>query len=157
MAGAGLDGRRGGRPLASLAAVPLTEIPPGRKRYTASYPPTEVLLVPAKAGHEALALVPGLIPIMNNWSGGPSHPDLNYADHVFVLRHWEAAWGAELYFCGGADLELAVTRPPRDPLAAATCAIEQSAYCYDLAQSLGEADDVAREQAPADRWSFWWD
>ncbi|MFG2057104.1 DUF4253 domain-containing protein [Micromonospora sp. NPDC048930] len=142
-----------------LAAMlgPLTGIPPGIRRQTSSYPPTEVLLVPAAAGHEVLALVPGLMAIMNNWNGGPSYPDLRYADHVFVLRHWERAWGADLYHPGFVDLELAVTRPPRDPVAIATCAIEQFSYCDDLSQILGEVDDVARRQAPADHWSFWWD
>ncbi|MFE9654978.1 DUF4253 domain-containing protein [Micromonospora sp. NPDC006431] len=139
------------------AIGPLTEIPPGIRRQTGSYPPTDVLLVPAAAGHEVLALVPGLMATMNNWMGGPSHPDLHYADHVFVLRHWEKAWGAELYQPGVDNLELAVTRPPRDPLTAATCAIEQWSYCDDLSQILGEVDDVARRQAPADHWSFWWD
>lgn len=145
-------------PVRVAAAIgPLAEIPPGIARHTRSYPPTSVLLVPAAAGHEALALVPGLLAVMNNWMGGPSHPDLRYADHVFVLRHWEAAWGAQLYHCGGTDLELTVTRPPRHPLAAATCAIEQWSYCDDLSQILGDVHDVAREQAPADHWSFWWD
>ncbi|WP_089007899.1 DUF4253 domain-containing protein [Micromonospora viridifaciens] len=139
------------------AIGPLTEIPPGIRRQTGGYPPTEVLLVPAAAGHEVLALVPGLMAIMNNWNGGPSHPDLHYADHVFVLRHWEKTWGAELYHPGVDNLELAVTRPPRDPLAAATCAIEQSSYCDDLEQILGDVYVVARRQAPADHWSFWWD
>ncbi|MFF4894610.1 DUF4253 domain-containing protein [Micromonospora chersina] len=139
------------------AIGPLTEIPPGIRRETRRYPPTEVLLVPAAAGHEVLALVPGLLSIMNNWMGGPSHTELRYADHVFVLRHWENAWGAELYHCGGDDLELAVARPPRDALTAASCAIEQWSYCDDLSQILGDVHDVAREQAPADHWSFWWD
>ncbi|MFI6266114.1 DUF4253 domain-containing protein [Micromonospora sp. NPDC051006] len=136
---------------------PLGEPPPGIARHTRSYPPNSVLLVPAAAGHEVLALVPGLMAIMNNWNGGPSHPELLYADHVFVLRHWETAWGAELYHPGFDSLELSVTRPPRDPLAAATCAIEQWSYCDDLEQILGDVHTVARRQAPADHWSFWWD
>jgi len=40
---------------------------------------------------------------------------------------------------------------------AAVCAIEQSSYCYDLAQTLGDVHVVARRQAPASRWTFWWD
>lgn len=138
------------------AAGPLTEIPAGIRRESDRHRPTRVLLVPAAAGHEVLALVPGILPIMNNWMGGPSHPDLEYADHVLVLRHWEAAWGAQLYY-RGSRLELAVARPPRDPLAIATCAIEQSSYCDDLLQIIGEVHDVAREQVPAGHWSFWWD
>ncbi|WP_091668920.1 DUF4253 domain-containing protein [Micromonospora auratinigra] len=136
---------------------PLTDVPPGVRRASTAYPPTKVLLVPAAAGHEVLALVPGLMAIMNNWSGGPAHPDLLHDDHVLVLRHWENAWGAELYLPDFVDLELVVTRPPRTALAAATCAVEQMSYCYDLAQTLGDVYAVARRQAPADHWSFWWD
>lgn len=139
------------------AAARLTKSPRRSRWQTESYPPTDVLLVPATAGHEAIALVPGIISIMNNWSGGRSHPNLEYADHVLVLKHWEATRGAQLYYCGGADLELRVARPPRDPLAAATCAIEQISYCYDLSQTVGGVDDVARTQAVSDHWSFWWD
>ncbi|GIE85471.1 DUF4253 domain-containing protein [Actinoplanes regularis] len=122
------------------------------------YPPTDVLLVPAAAGHEVLALVPAeIIAIINNWSGGPSHPDLEYMDHILVLQYWERRWGAQLYGRVEGTLELAVERPPSDPLSAAVCAIEQSAYCYDLAQTLGDVRDVASRQAPASRWTFWWD
>ncbi|MEU7906736.1 DUF4253 domain-containing protein [Actinoplanes sp. NPDC049118] len=139
------------------AVAPLTEVPAGVERHTMCDPPTQVLLVPAAAGHEVLALAPGVLPVMNNWTGGPSHPSLEYADHILVLRHWERAWGAQLYYGRGAVLELAVARPPRDPLALATCAIEQSSYCDDLAQTVGAVAVVAREQAPAGHWSFWWD
>ncbi|MEH0981894.1 DUF4253 domain-containing protein [Micromonospora sp. CPCC 205556] len=152
------EDRAGFDPVRVAAAIsPLAEIPPGVARHTRSYPPTSVLLVPAAAGHEVLALVPGLMAIMNNWMGGPSHPDLLDVDHVFVLRHWEKAWGAELYAPDFDGLELLVTRPPRDPLAAAICAIEQWSSCDDLEQILGDVHDVARRQAPAGHWSFWWD
>ncbi|GAA4604614.1 hypothetical protein BJY16_005077 [Actinoplanes octamycinicus] len=117
-----------------------------------------MLLVPAAAGHEVLALVPAeIIAIINNWSGGPSHPDLEYLDHILVLQHWERRWDAQLYGRVGGTLELAVERPPRDPFSGAVCTIEQSSYCYDLAQTLGDVYDVARRQASAARSTFWWD
>ena len=137
---------------------PLTAIPPGEHhRETRWDPPTTVLLVPAEESHEIPALVPGIIPIMNNGTGGSSHPDLLYEDHVYVLWHWERRWRARLYYPNHANLELAVERPPRDPLVIATCAIEQWSYCCDMYQILGDVCAVARLHAPADHWAFWWD
>lgn len=141
----------------AAAAARLPEGPHRRLPKTTNYPPTDVLLVPATAAYEVLAHVPWILPVMNNWSGGPTHPDLLYADHLLTLRHWEQRWGAQLYYCGGPHLELSVARPPRDPLSAAACATEQAAYCYDLAQTLGDNAMVARHQASGTHWSFWWD
>jgi len=113
--------------------------------------------VPAAAGYEVAVLVPGLI-APANWFGGPTHPDyLTPAEHLGVLRHWEHQHGAQLYYPGGSYLELIVDDPPRDPDAVARCTVEQMAYCRDFHQFLGDADDVARFQVPADIWIFWWD
>lgn len=136
--------------------APVTAPPPGRRRETGSHPPDEVMLVPAEAGHEVAILVPGLI-VPANWFGGPSHPDLEPADHYAVLRLWHERHGADLYFANGSRLELAVARPPVQPEEVARCAVEQFVYCGDLGQLIGDPIDVARKQVPADHWSFWWD
>lgn len=73
-----------------------------------------------------------------------------------ILRYFEETYGAEFYHVGH-GIELAVSRPPTTALAIATCAIEQYAFCGDLSQILGDIEDVAVKQAPADHWSFWWD
>ncbi|AGZ38616.1 DUF4253 domain-containing protein [Actinoplanes friuliensis] len=142
--------------LLAAELVPVTTRPPGRRIYTSAEGEYEVLLVQATAGYEIPALVPGLIRPAN-WFGAEWHPDLTIEDHVAVYRLWHHKYGADLYFAGGSQLELAVTRPPVTPLETAKCAIEQWVYCGDLAQKLGDPVDVARRQAPADHWSFWWD
>ena len=122
---------------------------PGVARVTGPYPPASVLLVPAAAGYEVPVLVPGLIRAVNT--------DLGPVDHLAVLRHWHQRYGAELYFAGGSDLELAVARPPTATDDVARCAVEQTVYCYDLSQIFGEPGDVARKQVRGNHWSFWWD
>ncbi|GAA3936879.1 hypothetical protein Aau02nite_36450 [Amorphoplanes auranticolor] len=134
----------------------VTSPPPGRRRETSAYPPGEVLLVPAAAGHEVPVLVPGLIEPAN-WFGGPGHPDLEPADHLAVLRLWHERHAADLYFANGSRLELSVGRPPVEPVEVAQCAVEQFVYCGDLGQLVGDPIDVARKQVPAGHWSFWWD
>ena len=74
-----------------------------------------------------------------------------------MLRHWHARYGADLFFASGSRLELSVAQPPTEPGEVARCAIEQFAYCRDLGQHIGDPVDIARRQAPADHWSFWWD
>ena len=118
-------------------------------RITAPYPPASVLLVPAAAGYEVPVLVPGLIRAVNT--------DLGPVDHLAVLRHWHQRYGAELYYPDGSDLELHVFRPPTATDDVARCAVEQTVYCHDLYQILGEPEDVARKQARGSHWSFWWD
>jgi hypothetical protein len=135
---------------------PVDVPPPGVRKAERQDIPTEVLLVPATAGYEVPILVPGLLQ-PSNWFGGASHPELTLADHVAVLRHWEHQYGAHLYFASGTFLEMAVDEPLRDPVTIARCAVEQMAYCYDLGQFIGDEEDIARRQVPADRWSFWWD
>jgi hypothetical protein len=127
----------------------LTGPGPGVRRITGPYPPGSVLLVPAAAGYEVPVLVPGLIRATNT--------DLGPVDHLAVLRHWHQRYGAELYYAAGSDLELAVARPPARTDDVARCAVEQTVYCYDLSQLFGEPEDVAREQARGNHWSFWWD
>jgi hypothetical protein len=136
---------------ASLAAEldGLTGPGPGVRRITDRYEPASVLLVPAAAGYEVPVLVPGLIRANNT--------DLRPVDHLAVLRHWHQRYGVELYCPDGSTLELAVTRPPTATDDVARCAIEQTVYCHDLSQILGEPEDVARKQARGDHWSFWWD
>jgi hypothetical protein len=144
--------------VAALAAQlePVVSPPPGRRRETSSSPPGRILLVQAAAGYEVPVLVPGLIEPAN-WSGGPSHALLWPADHVAVLRLWHERHGADFFFAGGSSLELSVARPPADRAEVARCALEQYVYCDDLSQTLGDPVRVAREQVPADHWSFWWD
>ncbi|WP_430790226.1 DUF4253 domain-containing protein [Actinoplanes sp. G11-F43] len=132
-------------------------LPREPRRPSSRATPSEVLLVPATAGYEVLAHVPWILPVMSNWVGGPSHPNLLYSDHLLTLRHWEERWGAEFYYGRGSNLELEVSRPPRDPLAVAACAIEQFSYCDDLIQILGDTAEIARYQAPGTHWRFWWD
>ena len=139
---------------ATLPAV--AEAVPGRRAYTSTYPPDGVLLVPAEAAHDVPVLVPYLI-TPPNWFGAPWHPDLTWYDHYAVLRLWQERHGAELFYAGGSTIELAVSRPPTAALDVARCAIEQWVYCGDLSQKLGDVDVVARRQAPAVHWSFWWD
>ncbi|GIE85338.1 DUF4253 domain-containing protein [Actinoplanes regularis] len=127
-----------------------------RRAVTGPYPPDSVLLVPAAAGYEVPILVPGLIQ-PPNWFGAQWHPDLSPEDHSAVLRHWHRRYGAELYYTGGNELELAVFRPPATRLEVARCAIEQMIYCDDLSQKIGDVEGVAREQAGGHHWSFWWD
>jgi hypothetical protein len=91
------------------------------------------------------------------WSARPSHPELEPADHLAVLRLWHRRHGADLFFAGGSRLELSVSRPPVAPAEVARCAVEQSVYCGDLHQFIGDPIEVARRQAPAGHWSFWWD
>ena len=140
--------------VAALAAQlrPIATPPPWRRREA----PGRVLLVQAAAGYEVPVLVPGLI-APANWSGGPSHALLWPADHVAVLRLWHDRHGADFFSAGGSSLELSVSRPPADPAGIARCALEQYVYCADLSQTLGDPIHVAREQVPADHWSFWWD
>lgn len=143
---------------AVLAAMlpPVAGSVPGRRAYTSQHPPGGVLLVPADAAHDVPVLVPYLI-TAPNWFGAPWHPDLTWYDHYAVLRLWQEQHGAELLFAGGSTIELAVSRPPAAAFDVARCAIEQYVYCADLSQKLGDVDVVARRQAPASHWSFWWD
>jgi hypothetical protein len=127
----------------------LTGPGPGVRRISEPDPPSSVLLVPAAAGYEVPVLVPGLIRANNT--------DLGPVDHLAVLRHWHHLYGAELYYPAGHDLELDVSRPPTTTVDVARCVVEQAVYCPDLSQILGDPEDVAREQARGDHWSFWWD
>lgn len=96
-------------------------------------------------------------PSTPNWVGSPAHPALRYEDHADVLRAWSSRYDVSLCYLGSNALVLEVGRPPRSARDVAAAAIEQYAYCYDLDQVIGSIDDVAREQACADQWFFWWD
>jgi hypothetical protein len=96
-------------------------------------------------------------PSTPNWTGGPSHPVLRYADHVDVLRSWHSRFDASVCYLASNALMVQVGRPPRTAADVAAVAVEQYAYCPDLDQVIGTLDDVAREQACADQWFFWWD
>lgn len=111
--------------------------------------PCLVGLVPAAAGWQ----VPGLV----TWWGAANH-DLGPAEHVAVLRDWEARYGAELAVLTFDVVQLAVARPPRvaaDVLAAAQA---QYAYCPDVVdQGVGTLEALCREQVVRRSWYFWWD
>lgn len=96
-------------------------------------------------------------PSAPNWIGGPAHPFLRYADHADLLDLWHSRYDASICYLGAHSLMLRVGRPPRTPREAAAVAIEQYAYCPDLDQVIGSLDTVAREQAAATQWFFWWD
>jgi hypothetical protein len=96
-------------------------------------------------------------PSTPNWVGSSAHPALGYEDHADVLRAWSSRYDASVCYLGSNALMLEVGRPPRSPHDVAAAATEQYAYCYDLDQVIGSIDDVAREQACADQWFFWWD
>jgi hypothetical protein len=96
--------------------------------------------VPASASYEVPALVPDTLR-HNNWSGAAVHPDLLREDHIAVLRHWHQRYGADLYMGSGANLELAVSRPPRSQRDIAQCAIEQRSNCTDMYQLFGTCQD----------------
>jgi hypothetical protein len=96
-------------------------------------------------------------PSTPNWLGGPAHPVLRYEDHADVLREWHSRYDASICYLGSNSLMVQVGSPPRTVRDAAAVAIEQYAYCPDLDQVIGTLDDVAREQAGARQWFFWWD
>jgi hypothetical protein len=110
-------------------------------------------LVEAAEGYEVPALLPGL-PDAPNWWSEPDQRLLLPADHVAFLRSWHERFGAEIFFADGRNLRLLVARPPLDPRTAAQVAVEQFAYCSDLADDLPV---MAAEHARSTVWSFWWD
>ncbi|MFF2845101.1 DUF4253 domain-containing protein [Streptomyces sp. NPDC058001] len=97
-------------------------------------------------------------PFTPNWiddAGG----SLTYEDHATVLREWNDRHGVDIYYLGSNALRLRVSNPPHTPEARMRTAREQYAYCYDLEQvtGMGTVAGVARAQAGAEFWYFWWD
>jgi hypothetical protein len=117
--------------------------------------PGWICLVRADGGYQ----LPELLgrPHANDWWGGPNHDRLTGADHVGVLRSWHDRFGADVMMLGAVALTLDVRHPPVGVDHHVSVAIEQFAYCDDLDQFIGEPHRVARRQAPASRWYFWWD
>ena len=74
-----------------------------------------------------------------------------------MLRHWHAAHGAVPVAIGHDTIEL-VVRPVEDPTEAKRVAIEQFAYCSDVAeQDAGSVAALATGLLGASVWFFWWD
>lgn len=96
-------------------------------------------------------------PSTHNWTGSATHPYLELADHVAVLRSWHERYFARLYYLDTASLELKVLLPPMERHEVAQCAVEQYAYCPDLTQFCGETIDVGQKQVRSHHWNFWWD
>ena len=55
------------------------------------------------------------------------------------------------------SLTLDVARHPTDRAEIPRVAVEQFAYCDDLAQLVGAPTAVAERQVPSTHWLFWWD
>ncbi|MEV4415218.1 DUF4253 domain-containing protein [Catellatospora sp. NPDC049609] len=138
---------------AHLSAQPARPAPQWRRNGDRPEGDT-LLLVPAAAGWQVPALVPGLL---FDWPGGIQKWELSAVDHAVVLRHWHERYGAELYLAHGKYLELDVARPPRTPDEVVRCAMEQWTYCNDLGQLMKGLDDVVERQVPCGHWAFWWD
>ncbi len=117
--------------------------------------PDWLCLVPARAGFELPALLHA--PYANDWHASLAHDRLTQEDHVGVLRSWEDRFGAEVRYLSVVALGLVVAAPPTHRSEIARVAVEQFAYCDDLAQFIGEPHRVAQLQVPSDRWYFWWD
>ncbi|MFE5614084.1 DUF4253 domain-containing protein [Streptomyces sp. NPDC056524] len=106
-------------------------------------------------GIEESYRLPQLLPgfLYNAATAWPDMSPLTPADHAAFLRHWNALYGAEVFFMGGREIQLHVPCPPHDLPAIAALAIEQNAYCDDL----DDVVDTANGQARSTVWSFWWD
>lgn len=79
------------------------------------------------------------------------------AEHVAVLREWNAKHGAVPLAMGSDTIELLV-RPIDLPAEAKRIAIEQFAYCPDIVdQGVGTVEALAASLLGASVWFFWWD
>ena len=142
--------------LGALGPEPISPQPP-RYRFATHYRERAcwMYLVRAEAGYAVPALV--CAPTWARWpEPGEESPHVALHDVAF-LRSWHNRFGAELQSVSCNGLEVVVARPPRATRDIARVAIEQYAYCFDLSQILGETVQIARTQAPGDRWYFWWD
>ncbi|MFI8105820.1 DUF4253 domain-containing protein [Streptomyces sp. NPDC086023] len=101
--------------------------------------------------HRLPLLLPGFL--SGSSTAWPDMCPLTPAEHSAFLRHWNARYGAEVFFMGGTEMQLYVPRPPLDLPAIAALAIEQNAYCDDL----DDVIDTANGQARSTVWHFWWD
>jgi hypothetical protein len=108
----------------------------------------------------ALALLPACepwqAPVRLRFGGFNECP--SPAQHGAMLRHWEAAYGAEPVALSHDTLELRVARPPVDAAAARALAREQAAYCAELAAPGPEGlERLAARLQGAGVWRFWWE
>ncbi|MCF4167286.1 DUF4253 domain-containing protein [Zavarzinia compransoris] len=111
-------------------------------------PEVFIAILPLKDGAEAPALL--------RWGGWNDCPVP--AQHVAALRSWFDRFGAILLSLGSDTLDVFVSRPPTDRVAALALARELYIYCPDLVdqgfQSLGE---LAASLMESQFWNFWWD
>ncbi|WP_026123530.1 DUF4253 domain-containing protein [Nocardiopsis chromatogenes] len=112
-------------------------------------PTTLLMLVRASAGHE--------VPALLRWDGACNH-GIEGHQHMAVLRHFHAEYGAELVGMTGDVIELVVDRAPASPGGAALAAMEMYAYCPDIVlQGIGSIESLAERVAPTGDWFLWWD
>lgn len=79
-------------------------------------------------------------------------------EQIAVLASWRRRYGAEVFGLGADQLELEVSRPPRDADEASALAREQYAYCFDLVdQGYLSLARLAADLPGRTIWSFWWD
>lgn len=115
-------------------------------------------LKPLKAVHIAL------VPTRNSWEVpaylkfGGWNDCPNPEEHVAVLKHWREQYGAQVVGMTHDLVELGVTRPPVERMAALMLALEHYAYCYDLVdQGTESISELAATLLDASVWYFWWD
>jgi hypothetical protein len=100
---------------------------------------------------------PRSAPPAHNPRASRAHDRLTQEDHVGVLRSWHERFGAEVRYLDAVALGLVVAKPPTERGEVARVAVEQSAYCDDLDQFIGEPHRVAQLQVPNTHRYFWWD
>lgn len=109
-------------------------------------------------------MVIALVPLQHSWQlpaylkfgGWNSCP--SPAEHVALLKYWDAQYSLEMVGLIGDTLEMIVTKPPTLDAQAQILAQEQYIYCPDIVDE--EVDTVAELASmliDAPIWSFWWD
>ena len=122
--------------------------------------PQDSFFVAGGEGPNVLALVPcgeaWQVPAYLRWGGWNDCPAPH--EQAAVLKHWAELYGAEAVAMAADQVELRVTRPPRDRAAALALAEEQFAYCTDnVTQGCGTIEALAATLVGANVWHFWWD
>lgn len=115
-------------------------------------------LKPLKAVHVAL------VPTRNSWEApaylkfGGWNDCPNPEERVAALKYWYEQYGAQVVGITHDVVELGVTRPPAERMAALVLALEHYAYCYDLVdQGTDSISELAATLLDASVWYFWWD
>jgi hypothetical protein len=99
--------------------------------------------------------VPWRVPAYFRYGGGGG---LEPAEHVAILRRWNALYGAEIVGINGDTIEMQVSRPPRDREVALDLAWEQFCYCWDIViQGVRTVENLAATLLNSPVWYFWWD